>query len=710
MLTTEALTEHNAKWAVPVAHIKCPSSASSVSSDGEKELLAGKSLHPSTLWRVQNPGHWAEVRLVQIEQGLHVFREAGFLYRDDIARCVNWACSMLSVVLSDVSACEERAMASSSYWTIHLCQIGFSYLDSGEGYKICSHSMAEINEKVECWTMSNMHKLLSGEKSKAFKDLSRGGEYLTQVSSQAARKNRFGRWATRGNARTKNLDIRPLGDEEAQQAKTATFFMLWDAAGLPAVDTRIRERRPPNTHLFAKSQSARSRKADQVLGSRDALLATQSIGRILHAEKRASMGPVKGSGIQAALFAAPKRPVSVVRVADLSDDEVDDDGVPIPRASHPSHPTHPSEDEPTGRFCPAELPSDDEEDVAEKKESVLVSLLQDASAVSAVSAVRTEEFESSDDDSGNNDSDNNEDDPSESDNESASEEPQSGPREEGASYEVMASESKKMLLDSISDRERERVEQALSDKQKQLRGETLTKCQLKNIDWLSRISMNSLMNGEFKIIRRARQPTVEQMMKRRLKQAAIERRKKALQELRDARQNLQIELRKQLDERTRERFENRLKLLQAKEVRKQQRQERRIQVANAKLNARVQSQRETERKRRLFYEERASKSIEYAKKRKVDAVALVGETKLKILLHPKKRKEPPPPPENIVAGSYAELFKVQRRQASRATNAVAVATAPLQGKPGAIRVVMKPRAGKRGGTRAASSAAAQSQI
>ena len=311
-----------------------------MSADGEREQLAGKSVQPSSHWRVQNPDHWAEVRLVQIEQGLHVFREAGFLYTDDIARCVNWARSMLAVVLSDVSACEESAMASSSYWTIHLCQIGFSYIDQGEGYKICSHSMAEMNEKVECWSMSNMHKVLSGEKSKAFKDLSRGGEYLTAVSSQAARKNKFGRWATRGDARTKNLDIRPLGDEEAQKRKTATFFTLWDAACLPAVDTRIRERRPPNTHLFAKSQSARSRKADQVLGSRDALLATQSIGRILHAEKRASMGPVKGSGIQAALFATPKRPVPLVRIADLSDDEVDDDGVPIPRAPHPSRPSH----------------------------------------------------------------------------------------------------------------------------------------------------------------------------------------------------------------------------------------------------------------------------------------------------------------------------------------------------------------------------------
>ena len=263
-----------------------------------------------------------------------------------------------------------------------------------------------------------------------------------------------------------------------------------------------------------------------------------------------------------------------------------------------------------------------------------------------------------------------------------------------------------MLLSSISDRERDRIQQALSDKQQQLKGATLTKGQLKNIDWLSRICMNSLMNGEFKIIRRTRQPTVDQMVKHRAKQAAIARRKKALQDLREARQNLQIELRKQLDERTRQRLQNRLQLLQAKETRKQERQERRIQVANAKLNARVQSQRETERKRRLFYEERASKSIEYAKKRKVDAIALVGDTKLKILLHSKKRKDPPPP-ENIVAGSYAELFKVQRRMASRSTNAVAVATAPLVGKPGSIRVVMKPRPGKRGGTRATSAAVAE---
>lgn len=584
----------------------------------------------SAPWQVKDPKQWADVRLSQIAEGLAVFRNSGYLFHDAVEGCLIWAEKLLAVVLSDVSAWENSAMASSPYWTIHLCQIGFSLRENGEGYKICSRLKEEIDEKVSCWSMSNMHKVLSGDKSKSFKDFTKGGEYLTTVSSQAARKNKFAHCTTRGDAPTKHLDIRPLGDETMQQRKTSTFFALWDAAGLPPVDPRIRERSLPAKHLFANSRSARARKAAQIIApSRDGMIAAKSTGRIVHAGKRASMGIVLPceSGIRAGKRAA------VVSVADLSDDDVDDYGIPIQRTQAGSSRNCGVEsEEPVGPIGPVEVPSDDEVDKEEKKEGLLASLfsepvanVSDTATRNASSTPSEGEFESSDKESEAEDVD------------EADEADESEAEEGGTSIppDEWFANARQLLHESMSDRDRERVDQALKDKQQQIRGERLTKGQLKSIDWLSKINIASLKEGTFKVERRARKPTFEQLMKRRTNLLEKQRRQESREKLKQAREDLQVELKKQLDEQARQRLQKKLHVSQAKEERKLARHGRRVAAANAKLNAPLKKQREKERKRKCAYQEQAAKKLEYAKRRKVDAIVRTGDTTLKIVLNRK---------------------------------------------------------------------------
>ena len=606
----------------------------------------------STTWKVKDPQQWAGVRLSQIEEGLAVLRNSGYLFHDAVEGCLIWAEKLLAVVLSDVSAWENSAMASSPYWTIHLCQIGFSLQKNGEGYKICSRSQEEIDEKVSCWSMSNMHKVLSGNKSKSFKDFTKGGEYLTTVPSQAARKNKFPHWATRGDAQTKHLDIRALGDETMQQRKTSTFFALWDAAGLPPVDPRIRERSLPATHLFAKSMSARARKAAQIIApSRDGMIAAKSTGRIVHAGKRASMGIPCESGIRAGKRAA------VVSITDLSDDDVDDYGIPIQRTlAGSSRNCGVESEEPVGPIGPVEVPSDDEVDKEEKKEGLLASLFSEPVANVGDAATRNSrstpsegEFESSDDESEAEEVDQADESEAEDDDEAeeAEEAEQSnaersgqsnadGPREEGGTSiptDEWFANARQLLHESMSDRDRERVDQALKDKQQQIRGERLTKGQLKNIDWLSKINIASLKEGTFKVERRACKPTFEQLMKRRTNLLEKQRRQESREKLKQAREDLQVELKKQLDEQARQRHQKKLLVSQAKEERKLARHGRRVAAANAKLNAPLKKQREKERKRKCAYQEQAAKKLEYAKRRKVDTIVRTGDTTLKIVLN-----------------------------------------------------------------------------
>ena len=187
----------------------------------------------------------------------------------------------------------------------------------------------------------------------------------------------------------------------------------------------------------------------------------------------------------------------------------------------------------------------------------------------------------------------------------------------------------------MSDRDRERVDQALKDKQQQIRGERLTKGQLKSIDWLSKINIASLKEGTFKVERRARKPTFEQLMKRRTNLLEKQRRQESREKLKQAREDLQVELKKQLEEQARQRLQKKLHVSQAKEERKLARHGRRVAAANAKLNAPLKKQREKERKRKCAYQEQAAKKLEYAKRRKVDAIVRTGDTTLKIVLNRK---------------------------------------------------------------------------
>jgi hypothetical protein len=733
-VTKAALSQHDVEFRrlqpTPIDH-KYESSASSVSSaeeeHEEQETAAVATRKSSCGWHVKHPKQWADNRVVQIEQGLLVFYHAGFIHYDTVVKCTNWAGFMLAVVLVDPSAWEMHAMASSSYWAIHLCQIGFALQDSGEGYKICGRSRDELHEKKECWSLNNMHKVLSGDKSKRFKDFSKGGTYVTDISSEVARKNKIAWWSMRGDERTKHLDIRPLGDETMQERKTASFFQVWDAADLPQGEeqlvSRIRDRRPPDTHLYSDSHSAKSEVSKRVMSSSVGMIAMKAINRTNHCAKRAVMGPVCGSGIKsdmkAALLNKPRPRVDLPM--ESSDDELDDNGMPMAHRKGPSSRNCGVEaNESDVLFGRAEAPSDDEEDRKQNTVDLLEAALKSPMADACnpetrnVSSTPSEDGVVDDDDHPSS-SDDSEEESSDDESESGGDTEQSdvdtpdGPREEGVSStlpENLYAHGTQILKESLSIKDRDKVERALDAKRLQHRGQQLTKGQLALLDWLSKIDLVSLREGNLKINRRKAQPTFDQLQKRLSKEAEARRRKEATELLRVAREDLQVELRKQLDEKSRERLQNRLKKLEAKEARKTRRHHRRVERANFRLNNTVRKQREQEQSRKRKYQEQAAKKLEYAKKRKISAAVRTGPLSMTILLH-QKEEDPPIREQDLIASTYINKFAIERRLAQRSTNAVSVAMPSLKGKgESVVRVVMKPRPGKRGGTRASAAASA----
>jgi DNA-binding protein YbaB len=690
------------------------SSASSVSSaePAEQEEVAGPS-KSSSLWIVKIPQRWADNRIVQIEQGLHVFYHAGIIHFDTVNRCVNWAGRMLAVVLSNPSAWEEHAMASSSYWTIHLCQIGFALGEGGDGFQVSSQSYEDMNEKKECLTMANMHKILLGDKSSRFKDFSKGGTYLTTVSSAAARKNKIQMWAMRGDERIKHLDIRPLGDELKQQRKTATFFQLWDEAGLPWDDDKhmnlIRERRAPLTHKFADPNTPKSQFSKKLMTNPTGLVAMKAMNRAVHGTKRASMGPVRGSDIKAALFRKPS--ASVVRMAELSEDEVDDDGRPIPSAKTAKASLRncgAESSEATGPLDRAEAPSDDETDLLLKK----VAILEAAAKAPADPVCDPETRNASSTPSEHGLTDAEDDHPSssesdDSDSDSDEEMPDpDGPREEGG----FSNPSDAIVNNlSMSDADKDKVNDAKAALSRQQLGKDLTKRELSLIAWLQKINFDSLVEGEIKFNPRKRQKTIEQLQKQRAKEAEARRRREAAELLRQAREALQVELRKQLDERTRERLQNNLLKLQGKEERKIARHQKRVERINLKMNNAIRKDRERQETRKRKYQELAAKKIEYARKRNMSAIVRTGDLSLKLLIRPKAEEEQEKEltEDDLVASSYTHKFQLDRRLAQR-TGSISIG---MPGPGGArdastIRVRMKPRPGKREGTRASAAVAA----
>lgn len=593
-----------------------------MSSDGTDEVEEFTTRERTNGWRVLDPERWSNNRLTQIHESLEVFHQNGFITQDGVKWGVRAGGSMLGVVVADPKACETKAMACPSYWAIHLCQIAFSRRDNGDGFKVSSRHQEELDRAVECWSMENMHKVLLGDKSKSFKDVSKGGEFQTEISSQAARKNKIPVWALRGDARRKRLDVRPLGDESQQIKKTASFFEIFKQAGLDEdnpVDPRIVNRQPPDTHMFQSSGSARERMTAHALAGREAMLAMKSIGKQVHGVKRSGMGAVRNSSVlPRTVFHKPGSILaSVKKTGGLSmgsterytssrfDSDSDSDPLhpeldtgngmmPIARKKYGiSRNGAVDEVEVAGPVDKAEVPSDDEEDVLQDKEDSLKEMISSSAGAP------------------NRDSD--------KDSEEEMDDELTGPREEGAvtiSEESFDEKFKAIRGISISDNDRDKIRAAIEARDAQKRGERLTQGQCRLIVWFSRLDPDALKEGELK----KKKPTLtpEQIIKRKQEAADKKRKQQNKAALKEAREAYQVAI---LEEREERKLANRKRKQEEEEAKEKKRQEKN----EAKMNRGNDALKNyLEKKRR----QESEPKMKMAKKRNV---VQTGEFSLKIV-------------------------------------------------------------------------------
>lgn len=728
MLTAQALQNHNdflnSEITSTDTNAKYPSSVSSMTSEMSNEDEEVETIENSSLWRVKHPERWAEVRLMQIHECLLVFRDNNFISYSGVDRAVSWAGSMLGTVLSDLKGCETKAMASSSYWSIHLCQIAFSKCEQGNGYTVSSQYEKELDRSVECWSIINMHRVLSGDKSKSFKDTSKGDDYQTTVSSQAARKNKVGFHALRGDARIKRLDIRPLGDETQRMKKSASFFQIWKQSGLPELDIKIINCEPPARHKFNASGSTREKIAAQALAGREELLAMKTTGRKVHGLKRAGMGAVNGSSvISRALFTKDGARSSRLSIgsteaklqskqtmmhsdSESSDDEpeIGENGFPVARKKKGvSRNGAIDENENLSPIGMAALPSEDEEDVKVEKEKLLHDALQ-FTEISQKTRCQspTVEVDKKQDDKIDLESSSSDEDEDGCDDQAdqADQEDHTGPCEEGclrATEYDLYEKSKNVPMFSIKNSDRDRIERVEHARDLQKRGIKLNHRQIKDIEWFEKLDLESLKHGEIKPRKRTR--TFEETLKK--KQKEIEKKKRAekrktLQKLREAVQKTILEER---DERKLAIAKRRHEEFTAKLERMKARENRRVQKVNERLNDALRKERDRNRKKIEQYGKEAQLKSENAKKRNLDSIIRVGDHKVKILCKT-FLPEAPIKPEELVASSYADVYKVEQRLAKRLKNGANVPMPLVAGGEGALRVTVKSRPGQRGGTRA----------
>lgn len=725
-------------------NVKYTSSASSMSSemsDNEVETVGNTSL-----WAPKRPDRWAENRLVQIQECLHTFYENEFLKWHDMQRAVRWAEKMLSYVLLHMKECETRAMANSAYWSIHLCQIAFSRREFGCGYMIEWKMYEKMQHAVECWNMANMHKVLMGDKSKSFRDPATQGS-LTSIDSRAARKNRIPAYLLRGSERRKRMDVRALGDEAQQIKKSASFFEIWRLAGLDEenpVDTRIVDRRPPDTRQLQFSGSTLERVGLRVLSDKDSLLAMKATGREALAGRQRGMlgasvksssvvprnlfnkskwavGPALGKKSKLSTGSIEKYSVSSFIHSESDSEPEFQDGVPVARQKKGiSRNGAADDDEASGPVDRATVPSDDEADADEGKETFLKEFIatevcdpetrrasstpsETDDAEPAEAAEPAESEKSSDEDEDYEDSD--VDDAVSSDSDEDLED--TGPREEGAITITDAEiheKTKAFRGLSLSDSDRAKFRMVDDAKNKQKRNERLTALELKALNWFKNLDPEALKEGELR--RKKRPPTWQQILKRKQKEAQKRKSEARRIALKTTREELHAAILEERNERKRAILERQLEEAAEKLKRAEDRGRRRIERFNFKINDFRRRQKERNRKKQERLQADADRKLKNARKRNMNAVIHSGDFKMTIVLR-KEPEEAPLAEEELVAASYADVYKVEQRVAKRLKNGAAVPMPIASGAEGAIRIRVAPRPGARSGTRAAAAIAAK---
>ena len=735
-LTTATLQAHDA-WmdTQPPPKHKCASSASSMSSE-MNEANEVQKVDNTSLWRPKLPGRWAETRLVQIQECLKTFHDGLFLSYDEMHRAEVWAERMLAYVLRNMKQFETREMANSAYWAIHLCQIAFSLKEHGFGYEIRSKDQEELDRAVECWSMTNMHKVLLGDKSKSFKDPTKQGS-LTQVSSQAARKIGIPGYLLAGDARRRAMDVRALGNESQQIKKSACFFEIWRLAGLDevgSVDSKIVARQPPCTHRYNKSGSARERKAAETLRDKGTMVAMKVTNKKAHALQRRGMlgagvksvvphnlfkklgSSTKGRGLSTGSTDRYQNPS---QFSDPSESESEcAEGVPVARKkkgiSRNGAVEAVQEDKKDEDSRPVEratVPSDDEADADEEKEAFLKEFLLPVAPMAPV-VVEPMDMESSDDDEdydegmgeeSEDDGDDDDDDDGDDDDgggDDGDEQEPAGPREEGCVTLTPADFREKtdaLKGVSMSDRDQDKLKRVVVARGKMRLNERLTAGDCKILNWFKNLDVESIKQG--KLVTKRSAPSLEQIVKRKQKEAARNKSHMRRELVKTQRRELNAAILEERNERKLAVLERHRDEADAKLKRAEGRAHRRIERANEKINDFRKGKIAKNRKKKERMLERADRKMQIAKKRNLDVVIPTGDLKFKILLR-QRPEEAPLQDGELIASSYADVYKVEMRVAKRLKNGAAVPMPVAAGAPDALRIRMAQRPGQRSGTRA----------
>lgn len=675
-------------------------------------------------WKLKTPVmNWGLSRRSQIGEGLRVLCDNGFVSFDQVQEGLQELDLCIRAVVHNESAWHSHYMANSAFWTC-VFAMRLKERELGE-WVVRGRCVADVDEARSKWTMENMHAVLVGDRSKGFRSEGGGdGAYLTKVGANSGRKHGFGSAVLRDDLKKRKFDVRNLGTNEMQLKKVQSLNAILVAAGLAPLSAPILALQEPSRHIFTAPTSARA-KAELAAASRFQNTSGQT-------RKSAFLK-------SRAIFVKPT-PKTKPRVSDFVPmGQHDDDVIPgIEELYTDSERCQWHKKQLTSKFLRApspgadlvpseavQIPSEGEEDPEEKKQSLMNAALglapkqlfaQPISAAPVAAdpvaelkrrqgeqlaalqreqqeqlealqanqdgaVFREQAYESSDF----------------SDDEAFFAANQIQVADVAVQDQVKAAAAAKPDLPPAVVARMKRINKA---KQKQRDGIELTKCDVADLDWWSRVDVKRLEeHGEVVAVAKPREVSWETRVKRiREEREKTERReqRRAQRDMREHEKRLKEAERKGVAQ---ERLLAHEAADKAKADRRAKRDHDRIERSNAKLNSAIQKKRDTEQERIQKKRGEAFAKLERAEKNNRTACALMpgfgGELKLKI--HMPTRSLPKPKQQLPCDNTYATFFSNSRFAEHKGITAL-----PLPNSlPGdCVRINLQTRPGLREGTRA----------
>lgn len=254
-------------------------------------------------------------------------------------------------------------------------------------------------------------------------------------------------------------------------------------------------------------------------------------------------------------------------------------------------------------------------------------------------------------------------------------------------------------------RNMERLQNSELALQKLERGEKLTKRDEADLDWRERLDPLALREGRIVPVRRKKQKTWEQIVKKRREELEKQKRKENRRQARDLRREKKAMEKAAKMQDKEEAARQRKELERQREQRRRERDEARIQKASDFLNSAIRKKREKEKVRLEVQQKKADEKLERARKNnRLAVVATPGTLTLKINL---PKQKPPKVQKLPKMDGYARFFASER--IAQTDGSVPLPwPAPGSFGTGTVHVDLTPRPGARAGTRAGARAASMS--